>query len=922
MPSLSDPGELTIFRSLVDQTNMLVYIMDAESAIVVDVSEATWRTAGLERDALVGKSARTLRTSYPLQTAADWRAFVSLASAPGGALVNFDLANASGGTFPADLQVMVREFGGRRYLVATGRALSGSPRVYADLERRHTWQRALLELATHPAITTGDLNLAIQLLAQKAREAMPCAGASLWLRDAAVPAVLRAQGVGSGLAAAPNTEIDLAQYPEFLELLEARRAADDVSAALLEPLAALGAMACLAAPIRLAGAIVGVLTFFHDRHRNWSVEDIAFAGALAEQAAAALSSAESRIELGLLRESEKRYRNFVKNAGEGIWRIEFPVPIRLSLPVDEQVRLLSTGLVAECNDALAKMGGFDSVEDVRGLPLSQILPFEDERARKTLRQMVRCRYRVQDLATPHFDRQGRERWILRNVEGVIEDGHLVRLWGCSRDITKRRRAEDLVYNLARARTQSDFFKSLALHLAQSLSASEVTVIEFPHPGDEPEVLARVVDGDFVNQAPDWLPHFDADASNPRMAARPLLDSQGQRCGLLVVWFTQEIAEDQSLVDLTLAAFAARASAELECTRYYEQLQRSEQRYRSFVEYSSESIWRVDLRVPLSLSWPEERQVDHLRNHAFLAECNEATVQYLGYDSPAQLIGLPLMAFFPEQVPDRTRELLEIVRSGYRLSHQDSWHDMPDGTRRWFGRCVVGIRDQENIIRIWGVSRDVTEHKAMERQIRALSARRQNVLEEERARISREIHDDLGQQLSALKMYLGSKTRRDDLALGEAVALIDAAIDSTRRIAVNLRPPVLDHFGLAAAVEGHVREVARTTGLIFDCDVQEDISVVPEQALAIFRILQESLANVHRHSGATAVMVTLIEEESDLVLRVSDNGHGLAAGRNGGMGLVGMRERASAYGGELTITSKPERGTAVEARFPLSSDSGP
>lgn len=920
MSGVSGPNQLEMFRSLVDQTSALVYVVDAESAMVVDVSEAAWRVAGGTRDDWVGKSARLLRTSYPLQTENDWQAFVARASEPDGFWVNLEIGKAGGTTFPADLHMTVREFGDRRYVVATGRALESSGRVYADLERQNFWQAALLELATHPAVMLGDLDQAGQLLAEKAAEAMPCAGAAVWLRDTAVPDLLLAKGVAGELSIPIDASINLTYFPDVLAMLNAGRATDLFSSpgTRLELLATIGALACLAAPIRIRGEISGVVTLFHNSPRAWSLEDVTFAGMLADQAAAALLSAEYRHAQSIIRESEERYRNFIQNAGEGIWRIEFPEPIGLDLPVDEQLQaLLSTGVVAECNDALARMGGFECAENVVGRPLSALLPIRDERARESVRALVRAGYFVQNLSAVHLDQQGREHWVLRNVEGVIEDGRLVRLWGSSRDVTQRKRAEDLVYNLAQARSQSDFFRSLASHLAQSLGATEVAVIEYPPEGGAPEVLARVVNGEFVTQIPKWLVDGDTEAVQEQRAVKPLVDSRGYRSGLLVALFPQAI-EGRPMVDSALGAFAARAAAELERTGYHEELERSEQRYRSFVEYSSESIWRFDLREPLPLSLPEDEQVEHLRLNSYLAECNQASAQHLGVDSPAQLMGMTLFTLFPAHVPERIRELLEIVRSGYRLNDQETWHVMPDGARRWYSRSVMGIRHDETIIRLWGVSRDITAQKAMEQQIRALSARRQDVLEEERARISREIHDDLGQQLSGLKMYIGSVARKEPMACAEALKLIDAAIDSTRRIAVNLRPPVLDHFGLAAAIEGHARDLARTSGLVLDCDVQENVVVAPGQALAIFRILQESLNNVLRHAWATEVMVTLIEEEADLVLRVSDNGRGLPGNSPvGGLGLVGMRERASAYGGELTMASKPGRGTAVEARFPIS-----
>ena len=910
----------TLFRGLVDESTTLVYIVDAESAIVVDVSAAALRTAGVSREMVVGWSARDLRISYPLQTAKDWQTFVLRASKPAGLTVSLELGKRGGGTFAAELHWIVREFGQRRYLVATGQVAQAMPRAHAQLERRNAWQAALLELATAPAGITGDLDPACSLLAAKTAEAMPCHRALVWLRETDSPFRLVAKGVDGANVPPLDQSID------FLNLLAAGRTVDLFSwpNANLKPITAAGVEACLVAPIRLGGKICGAITALHNQPRSWSAEDSAFAGMVAGQAAAALMSAQYLKVQMSIRESEERYRNFVQNAGEGIWRIEFPEPIPLDLPIDDQLNLFTTGVVAECNEALAKMGGFERVQDVLGLPLSAILPIPDRRAWEPLRKLAQAGYRGQDLPAFHVDRQGREHHLLRNVNGVVRDGCLVRLWGSSRDITQLKRAEDLVTNLARARSQDDFFRSLATHLAESLGADEVAVIGYAAKTGAPQVLARRVAGTFVEKTPDWLARLDLDATPAQtLAAKPLLDSQGASIGWLAARFRAGI-EDRSIVDLALGAFAARAANELERTRYQEELQSSEHRYRSFVELSSESIWRVDLDVPLPPDFSEEEQVEHLLAHAYVAECNQATAAHLGFESPSQLLGVRLATILTSQLADQKRELLEIVRSGYRLTGQESWHIQPNGQRRWSRRSLIGIPEQGKIARLWGVSRDITLQKEMEHQVRSLSGRRQEILEAERSRISREIHDDLGQQLSALKMYLATLGQRmagaESTAVAEAITLIDGAIASTRRVALDLRPPMLDHFGLPAALEAYIRDLGRTTGMVFDSDIQEDVTVAPGQALAIFRILQESLTNVLRHSGATKVMVTLIEEEFDLVLYVSDNGRGLVEPvsrfASHGLGLAGMRERASAYGGKLTVSSRPGRGATIEARFPI------
>jgi signal transduction histidine kinase len=212
------------------------------------------------------------------------------------------------------------------------------------------------------------------------------------------------------------------------------------------------------------------------------------------------------------------------------------------------------------------------------------------------------------------------------------------------------------------------------------------------------------------------------------------------------------------------------------------------------------------------------------------------------------------------------------------------------------------------------------------QLRVLAARIQTAREEERARVAREIHDELGQALTAIKIDLTALLPPSLVGLGPALQrqqavfrLLDEAIHSVRRIATDLRPGVLDDLGLVAAVEWVVEEFQGRTGVEGHVSLPTaDLDVDTERATALFRILQEALTNVARHARATRVTVRLTKEEGHLLLEVRDNGRGiqeeqLAAGRS--LGLLGMRERTIMLGGEFSIGGAPGSGTAVTVRIP-------
>lgn len=215
-----------------------------------------------------------------------------------------------------------------------------------------------------------------------------------------------------------------------------------------------------------------------------------------------------------------------------------------------------------------------------------------------------------------------------------------------------------------------------------------------------------------------------------------------------------------------------------------------------------------------------------------------------------------------------------------------------------------------------------------KQLRSLSVYLQHVREEERIRIAREIHDELGQQLTGLKLqltWLDSRLPKKSPTLHEKARTmahgIDETIQAVRRIATELRPGVLDSAGLVAAIEWQASEFQKKTGV--HCRVHSSVKeTIWDQDLntTFFRIFQETLTNIIRHANATKVDVRFMETAHSLVLEIRDNGRGISEeeiNNTKSIGLLGMRERAALLGGEVRLRGESKKGTTVSVRIPRS-----
>ena len=348
---------------------------------------------------------------------------------------------------------------------------------------------------------------------------------------------------------------------------------------------------------------------------------------------------------------------------------------------------------------------------------------------------------------------------------------------------------------------------------------------------------------------------------------------------------------------------------------------SEERYRRIFENAAEGIFQTTL------------------DGKYVA-VNPALARMYGYDSPDDMIAaITNIAGQLYVDPGRRDEFIRLMQAQGEVTGFEALVYRKDGRFIWIAENVRALRDPAGVlVGFEGTVENITERKLAERrlldtldQVRTLSGRLATVQEEERTRIARELHDELGVGLTCLKIDLsrlhammseragaGARKKAGD-KIKAMVEQIDTTIASVQRLVTELRPAVLDDLGLVAAIEWQCQDFQKRTGIPCTCVTSaDDIAMEPERATALFRICQEALTNTARHAQATAVTIKLESRSDFLQLVVADNGVGIPdtkVSNRRSLGLLGMKERVALFGGEITVQSNPGKGTTITACLP-------
>jgi PAS domain S-box-containing protein len=333
----------------------------------------------------------------------------------------------------------------------------------------------------------------------------------------------------------------------------------------------------------------------------------------------------------------------------------------------------------------------------------------------------------------------------------------------------------------------------------------------------------------------------------------------------------------------------------------------------------------------------------------IIEANKTTAAMFGTGSPRDLIGMRTWELSPATQPDGNSSKalsLERVRNSVAGSARSfEWvHQRLDTGVRFCAAVELASLEADGKTLTLAVLHDVTERKLMDEErervlneLHELAAALVHVQDDERRRIGRDLHDSTGQGLAALELSLTRLARIMDQTSSPASGLVDECVTLARQCSTEIRtasyllhPPLLDEIGLLSALRWLADGLRQRSGIKIDLELPETMDrMPPEHELALFRVAQEALTNVHRHSKSPSVAIRLFEEDGAVILEVDDAGRGILAGGSSGrvmeaaalgVGLAGMRERMRQLGGALSVRTGA-RGTCVQARLAMSSTAG-
>lgn len=630
--------------------------------------------------------------------------------------------------------------------------------------------------------------------------------------------------------------------------------------------------------------------------------------------------------------AERKYREIFENAGEGVFQ---------STP---------EGRYLVANPALAQMYGYESPDQLISScnDISRQI-YVDSSCREEFMKILEGGGTVRQFETQVFRKDGTKFWISINARAVRDgDGKILYYEGTAQNITERKRAEQksaafaaLAHTLSGARTQTDAglvivetardlfgWDACYLDLYDSRTDSVVPLLNIDtFNGKRVDVTSTVsatppsYHGRHVLEEgpklilreeplkfdPETIPFGDTSRPAASIMIVPIKHGD-EAVGLLSIQsYSLHAYDEVALTDLF--ALAEHCGEAINRVRAEELFRESERRYRELFENSRDAIYVHDLDgCYVSVNRAAELLSGFTREEILGRH-------YSQFLSPPHLKNADKNFAVKLEMPIETTYEAEVL--------------CKDGTRKPVEVNSRLILSDGHVVGIQGTARDITDRKRAEEALQSYSHRLIQAQEAERQNVARELHDEIGQILTAVRINLESVkksclTQACARRIDESMDVIDEALVKVRELSLELRPSLLDDLGLAAALRWYVDRYTRRTGIVAKVIGEPEVGRISHEIeTACFRIAQEALTNVARHAHATTASVCLKRKDGDLHLAVKDNGIGFnarplsrAISSVHALGLRGMQERALAVGGSIEIESVRGKGTRVILRVPL------
>lgn len=644
--------------------------------------------------------------------------------------------------------------------------------------------------------------------------------------------------------------------------------------------------------------------------------------------------------------------------------------------------LTPQGTIQEVNLTGANMMGRTRVHLMNQLFLNYIAPEDQEVFQICLYNLLETHdYQVLKV---RLQRHDGHRLYVRMALSVTKIKNETFVLLAMTDVTMWKQIEEaqaFLLGCSWSESGKDFFMALAQYLGQSLDMEYVSIDKLQDNGWEAEGVALYNNGKLSTNSryklndsvygripenrsfcfPNGVHHlFPDDPILQQLKAEScagvtLWGAEGRPIGLILVIGRKPLL-DPRLTEMVLKQVSIRAAAELEHRQLEEALMESRNELEKQVKERTAELQIINeqLRNEIKIRRQQEQSLiiaeEKYRTVADFTYNWETWINPQGeyiYVSPSckRISGYNVEDFMqnpqlfvliahPEDRAMVEDHFVKALKGDVAIGALEFRIITREGKERWIGHHCQPVYDANGrFMGQRGSNRDITQRKEAERilldsqkHLRLLSVRMDAITEAERTRIAREIHDELGHLLTALKYDVEGLINQSDLSaenlkseLGVMIDMVDSLIDSVRRIATDLRPGILDHLGLFPAIEWQIKQFRLRTKICCSYTLEEsDMTFDKNETSIVFRIMQEILTNITRHSEAKHVDILLIRKDRDFVMEVKDDGVGFDPGesnRMSSLGLIGMKERALSIGGEIQIISHPGMGTTVRLLLP-------